>query len=100
MIALLTRIEREECAELEVSFEQLPPWPDYQLTPWFRQAQWPQCARWRLATSLLSVKRIWRSVFTIVGCTPLLEVGSSDEDDQYANNRFTSGCLLNLEKVS
>ena len=25
MIALLTRIEREECAELEVSFEQLPP---------------------------------------------------------------------------
>ena len=67
MIALLTRIEREECAELEVSFEQLPPWPDYQLTPWFRQAQWPQCARWRLATSLLSVKRIWRSVLTTVG---------------------------------
>ena len=25
MIAPLTRIEREECAELEVSFEQLPP---------------------------------------------------------------------------
>ena len=26
-----------------------------------------QCARWRLATSLLSVKRIWRRVLTIVG---------------------------------